>query len=392
MKTFVNARVLLPDGVIRQGYLTEEGGIIQKVGSMAECQNPQGEIIDCKGMYLSPGFVDLHSHGGGGHDYMDGGLEDITGAAKMHLSHGATSLMPTTLTSSDDELFGVMDVFKEAQKMTVDMPHLLGLHLEGPYFAPAEKGAQDARYISSPKPEHYRKIVEYADGAILRWSLAPELPGALEMADWLTQKGILVSAAHTTATLDEMKEGFRHGVRLLTHFYSAMSTIVRKNGFRVLGAVESGYLLDDMYVEIIADGMHLPPDLLKLILKCKDHDKIILCTDSMRAAGLPDGPSILGSRSGGQEVISEGGIALMPDRSCFAGSVATTDRLVRVMVYEAGLPVWEAVKMMTLNPAKLVGFGDTKGSLEAGKDADLVLFDDMIAIQSVYVKGNQIIH
>ncbi|MGI6404632.1 MAG: N-acetylglucosamine-6-phosphate deacetylase [Oscillospiraceae bacterium] len=390
MKTFVNARVLLPDGVIGHGYLTEENGVIREVGAMVEGQNPKGEIIDCQGKYLSPGFVDLHSHGGGGYDYMDGDLEDITGAARMHLSHGATSLLPTTLTSSDEELFRVIDVFKEAQKITDNMPHLLGLHLEGPYFSTAEKGAQDPRYISSPKSEHYQKIVEYADGAIRRWSIAPELPGAVEMAQWLTERGILVSAAHTSATLDEMKVAFRHGVRLLTHFYSAMSTIVRKNGVRVLGAVESGYLLDDMYIEIIADGMHLPPDLLKLILKCKDHDKIILCTDSMRAAGLPDGPSILGSRKGGQEVISEGGIALMPDRSCFAGSVATTDRLVRVMVYEAGLPVWKAVRMMSLTPAKLVGVGDTKGSLEAGKDADLVLFDDRITVHSVYVKGNKI--
>ncbi len=389
MKTFINARVLLPDGIIRRGYLTEDNGVIQAVGPMADGQSLPGDIIDCNGMYLSPGFIDLHSHGGGGYDYMDGGLEDIVGAARMHLSHGATSILPTTLTSSDEELFQVIDVFKEAQKMTDNMPHLLGLHLEGPYFSPAEKGAQDPRYITSPKPEHYKKIVEYADGAIKRWSVAPELPGAVEMAQWLTERGILVSAAHTSATFDDMKVAFQHGIRLLTHFYSAMSTIVRKNGFRVLGVVESGYLLDDMYIEIIADGMHLPPDLLKLILKCKDHDKIILCTDSMRAAGLPDGPSILGSRKGGQEVISEGGIALMPDRTCFAGSVATTDRLVRVMVYEAGLPVWEAVKMMSLTPAKLVGYGDTKGSLEAGKDADLVLFDDMITVHSVYVKGNK---
>ncbi len=387
MKTFVNARVILPDGIIEHGFLSEEDGVITAVGPMRPQQTFAGEVIDCEGLYLSPGFIDLHSHGGGGSDFMDGSLADMTAAARAHLAHGTTTLLPTTVTCSDEELFAAIDIFRQAQKIAGRMPHLPGLHLEGPYFAKAEKGAQDERYIRSPEPEHYMKIVDYADGAVKRWSLAPELPGALEMADRLAGSGILLSAAHSTATLEQMKTAFQHGIRHLTHFYSAMSTITRKNGHRVLGVVESGYLLEDMHIEIIADGVHLPPDLLRLILKCKDHDKISLCTDSMRAAGMPDGPSIIGSRRSGQAVVSEGGIALMPDRSCFAGSVATTDRLVRVMTHEAGLPLWAAVKMLTLNPARLIGLGSAKGSLEIGKDADLVLLDQNIGVKAVYVSG-----
>lgn len=182
------------------------------------------------------------------------------------------------------------------------------------------------------------RILEHAQGCIARWSLAPELPGALQMADRLVPLGIVLSAGHTAATYDEMSAAYDHGVRHLTHFYSGMSTIVRKGGFRVLGVVESGYLIDGLSVELIADGMHLPPPLLKMILKCKDHEKICLCTDSMRGAGMPDGPSILGSLKDGQQVIIEDGIAKMPDRTCFAGSVATDDRLVRVMVQKAGCP------------------------------------------------------
>lgn len=387
MQTFVNAKLVLPEGMIGNGYLRVEDGKITELGDMSCCQVSGGAVTDCNGLYLSPGFIDIHCHGGGGYDFMDGTLGDMLGAARAHLRYGTTAMLPTTLTSSDEELYTVIDVFHEAKTVTEGMPELLGLHLEGPYFCEEQKGAQDARYICSPVPEHYETIVKYAKGAIKRWSLAPELPGAIQMADRLAGSGILLSAGHTSATYDEMNEAFQHGVRHLTHFYSAMSTMIRKKGMRILGVVESGYLLKGLTVELIADGMHLPPDLLHLILNCKNHEEICLCTDSMRGACMPDGPSVLGSLKGGQEVIVEGGIALMPDRTCFAGSVATTDRLVRVMVYQAGLPVWEAVQMMSLNPARIIGCDEQKGSLEVGKDADLVIFDNDIAVKSVYVKG-----
>lgn len=387
MKVFTNARVILPDGMIDNGFLLEQYGKIMQIGPMEAIPEYNAPEINCEGMYLSPGFVDIHTHGGGGYDYMDGTLQDVVCSARAHLAHGTTSLLPTTLTSSDEALYTTIDSYMEAKKITDNMPNLLGLHLEGPYFSLEEKGAQDPRFLQNPTPEHYLKIIEYAQGNIRRISFAPELPGALEMADRLAGTGILLSAGHTTATHEQMKTAFAHGVRHLTHFYSGMSTITRRQGMRVLGVVESGYLLDGLCIEIIADGIHLPPDLLKLILRCKNHDEICLCTDSMRAAGAGEGPSILGARNGGQPVIVEGGIAKMPDRTCFAGSVATTDRLVRVMVKEAGLPMWEAVKMMTLNPARFIHADDTKGSLQAGKDADLVLFDDAVTVHSVYIKG-----
>lgn len=387
MKIFLNARLVREDRIVQCGFLSEENGIITGLGDMSEAPAVQGEIVDCQGLYLSPGFVDLHTHGGGGYDFMDGSVSDVIGAARAHMAHGTTALMPTTLTSGDDDLYATIDAYHQALNTTENMPHLIGLHLEGPYFASEHKGAQDERYLMHPHPDHYLKILAYAKGHIKRWSLAPELPGALEMADRLADSGILLSAAHTCATLEQITEAFDHGVTHLTHFYSSMSSIVRVNGRRVLGVVESGYLLDGLTLEIIADGIHLPPDLLRMILRFKPHDSICLCTDSMRGAGLPDGPSILGSKKDGQQVIVENGIALMPDRSCFAGSVATADRLVRVMVYQAGLPVWEAVRMMSLNPARFVKLDSLIGSLKVGKRADLVLFDDDISVKSVYVSG-----
>lgn len=390
MRIFTNARVILPGKILPSGYLLEKDGLIMSVGAMQDIPACSGQVIDCRHHYLSPGFVDLHTHGGGGFDYMDGEVEDVIGSARAHLSHGTTSLMPTTLTSSDKALYKTIDAYLEALPCRENMPNLLGLHLEGPYFSPAEKGAQDPQFLRTPSPGHYLPLLDYAQGQIRRLSFAPELPGALAMTRCLAKKGVLLSAAHTCATLADLRLAVEHGVRYLTHFYSGMSTITRQNGNRILGVVEGGYLLDELSVEIIADGIHLPPDLLRLILKCKSHDSICLCTDSMRAAGLPDGPSVLGAKIGGQAVIVEDGVAKMPDRSCFAGSVATADRLVRVMVQQAGLDLVSAVKMMSLNPARLAGFGMQKGSLEAGKDADLLLFDEQIQIQQVYVMGKPV--
>jgi len=387
MKTFLNARLVLKDGLVRKGFLVEEGGSIISTGDMAQAPSQCGEIVDCKGHYLAPGFIDLHTHGAGGYDFMDGSPEDIVGAARASMAYGTTSLLPTTIACSDDDVYAFIDAYFQAKKTADNMPHLLGMHLEGPYFALDQKGAQPERYIRNPDPEHYMKILEYAKGEVRRWSLAPELPGSIEMADRLKGSGILLSAAHTCATYGQMKAAFEHGVTSLTHLYSGMSTIVRVDGHRKLGVVESAYLLDGLLAEIISDGIHLPPELLQLILRCKNHDEIFLCTDSMRGAGMPEGKYILGPKKGAYEVITEGGIALLPDRSAFAGSIATTNRLVRVMVYQAGLSVWEAVKMMTLNPARAVGLDGIVGSLEVGKRADLVIFDEDISIQSVYVSG-----
>lgn len=388
---FTNAKIIIKDSVIQKGFLRTTKGKITEIGSGNPQETKEEEPIeDCQGLFLSPGFIDIHSHGGGGHDIMDGSENDIIKAAQTHLKHGTTTYYPTTLTSSDEALFHTFTCFRTAQRSKKVLPHLLGLHLEGPYFNMAEKGAQNPRYIRNPDPKHYMPIMEKGEGIISRISFAPELPGALEMADRLRDSGIMLSAGHTAATYDQIKKAFDHGVTHLTHFYSGMSSISRVGGFRILGTVESGYLIDGLSIELIADGMHLPPDLLKMILKLKNHEKICVCTDSMRGADMPDGLSILGSKQLGQVVIIEDGIAKMPDHTGFAGSVATMDRLVRVMVYQAGLPLWEAVRMASLLPAKFMGIEAHTGSLEAGKDADLLLFDNDITIKKVFVDGKAI--
>ena len=386
---FTNARIVLPDTILYDHYLSVKNGVIESIGKGTPDRKQLNSCttVDCGGQYLSPGFIDIHCHGGGGADFMDGHMEDILTAARAHLIHGTTGICPTTLTCSDEELFTFFESFRQAREVTEQMPHLLGIHLEGPYFSPAQAGAQPPKYLVHPRPEHYHEILRRGQGNIVRWSAAPELPGALELGDELAGKGIKVSMGHSDAGFEDIVNAMEHGYSQITHFYSAMSTITRKRGRRVLGLIECGYLFDRLKVEIIADGIHLPPELLKLILKCKNHDDICLVTDSMRGAGMPDGPSLLGSKKNGVPVIIEDGIANMPDFSSFAGSVATTDRLVRVMVQKAGLPVWEAVKMASLNPASFLGIQETYGSIQPGKSADLLIFDDDIRISSVYVSG-----
>ncbi|MFA5447947.1 MAG: N-acetylglucosamine-6-phosphate deacetylase [Sphaerochaeta sp.] len=390
MRLFTNTKLILEDKIINNGYLVEEDGIIKEFGEGSGRDRlgaTASDVVDADGLYLSPGFVDIHTHGSGGHDYMDGTAEAFEQAAKAHMRFGATTILPTTLASTDEHLYRTLDIFKEVQKLTDGMPHLPGLHLEGPYFNAQEKGAMEERHLRLPEKSHYMPVLEYADGAVLRWSLAPELEGALEMADELVKNGIYPSAAHTSATYDQMSTAFDRGVTHLTHFYSAMSTITREGGFRILGVIESGYLIDGLTIEIIADGLHLPPPLLRLIFKCKNHDEICTTTDSMRGAGLGPGPTILGPLVGGTDVIIEDGIAKMPDRTSFAGSVATTDRLVRVLMEHVDLSLEKAVRATTLLPARFMGLEEHTGSIAVGKAADLIIFDQDIDVKRVFVSG-----
>ncbi|MCI8888914.1 MAG: N-acetylglucosamine-6-phosphate deacetylase [Hungatella sp.] len=388
---FYNGKILGQEQLIDRGYVLVDKGVIVEMGE-GECTvspAPDMALTDLKGLYLSPGFIDSHTHGGGGCDYMDGTTEAVVTAARLHLAHGTTTICPTSMASFDEELWAFLDAFQQAKSIKDHMPHLHGIHLEGPYFSPEQAGAQPPQCMTKPFPHHFFSVVERARGSIVRWSSAPEVEGVIPMGDECIRLGILPSMAHTNADYPLIRRAMEHGYHHLTHFYSGMSSLHRVKGYRILGAVEAGYLEDDLYIELIADGIHLPPELLKMILKCKDHDHISLVTDSMRAAGMAEGPSVLGSLKNNYKVIVEDGIAKVPDRQCFAGSVATADRLVRVMNQEAGLSIWEAVKMISQNPAKLLKIFDQTGSIAVGKAADLLIFDENIGIQEVYVDGEQ---
>jgi len=377
--------VISPSGLIRDGSVLLTDGIITEV-SKGNIDAPDAVVINANGNYISPGFIDLHVHGGGGHDFMDNTIEAFLRIAETHAQYGTTAMLPTTLSSSRARLLETLKTYNEAERMNKVGSQFIGMHLEGPYFALNQAGAQDPRYIRNPDPTEYREILA-AYPCIKRWSAAPELPGAIEFGNYVTSQGVLAAMAHTDAVYEEALAGFENGYKLVTHLYSGMSGVTRRHAIRYAGVIEAAYLINDLDVEIIADGIHLPPPLLKLVYKIKGSERTALITDAMRAAGTNATESILGSLEDGLKVIIEDGAAKLPDRFAFAGSVATFDRLVRNMVWLAGVPLSDAVKMASATPARIMGIADKKGSIAVGMDADLVIFDEDINVQTTIAQG-----
>ncbi len=386
-----NGQIITPYRMIKSGMLILDGEKILGV-EHKNTEVPDAVEIDAKGQYVTPGFIDMHVHGGGGCDFMDGTEEAFLEIAEIHAIHGTTAMLPTTLTSEVEDLFTVLEAYDSVISKNEKGAQFLGMHLEGPYFSLEQKGAQDPRYIRNPDPDEYKKIMQYAHhlhshNIIKRWSAAPELDGAIDFARYLKSNDVLVALAHTNANYDEALLGFENGYTLATHFYSCMAGVTRKNALRYAGTIEAGYLIEEMDVEVIADGVHLPAPLLKMIYKIKGVDRIALITDAIRAAGLPPGESTIGSLKNGLKVIVEDGVAKLPDRSSFAGSVATTDRLVRTMVQIAEVPIVDAVQMATHTPARILGVDKNKGALLPGMDADILIFNNNIDIDKTIIKG-----
>jgi N-acetylglucosamine-6-phosphate deacetylase len=382
----INGNIITPTHIIKNGTLLINDNKIELI-SKVDVDTSDYQIIDARGNYVSPGFIDIHIHGGGGHDFMDGTEEAYLKIAEIHATYGTTAMAPTTLTCAKEDLLKAVDLYKSANAKNTKGAQFIGLHLEGPYFALNQSGAQDPRYIRNPDIEEYKEIIAHGD-VIKRWSVAPELPGAVEMGKYLTSNGIIAAIAHTDAIYEEVVVAVENGYSLATHLYSAMSGVTRRNTYRYAGVIESALLMDEMDVEIIADGIHLPAPLLKLVYKVKGAERTALITDAMRGAGMPEGESILGNKYTGLKVIIENGVAIMADRSSFAGSVATTDRLVRTMVQIADVSLLEAVKMISQTPAKIMGIEASKGSLVVGNDADVLIFDKNIKIKITMINGN----
>jgi N-acetylglucosamine-6-phosphate deacetylase len=380
-----NGKIITPCRIIPNGCILITGGIISRVAE-GNIEFPEALEIDAAGDYISPGFIDIHVHGGGGYDFMDGTEEAFLKIAATHAKNGTTAMLPTTLTSDKENLLQTLELYEKANNNNKSGAQFIGLHLEGPYISVNQRGAQDPRYIRDPDPAEYEEILGRSS-SIKRWSAAPELTGAIQFGKYLTSRGVLAALAHTDAVYEQVVEAFENGYTLATHLYSAMSGVTRRNALRYAGVIESAYLLDEMDVEIIADGVHLPPPLLKLVYKIKGAEHTALITDAMRAAGMPEGESVLGNLKTGLRVIVEDGVAKLPDRSSFAGSVATADRLVRTMIQMADIPLMEAIRMISFTPARIMNIVDKKGSLAEGKDADVVIFDSDIKIKKTIIKG-----
>ncbi len=334
MQLIWNGTVLAPDGSLPSGCVLVDGSRIRAVLPRPP-ESFDGIRLDAGGGMISPGWIDLHVHGGGGHDVMDATPDALRAIARTHVRHGTTALLPTTVAGSARRLRQVGEAFRDARHGNPDGARLLGLHLEGPYLSRAQRGAQDPAFLRNPDPDESLALLQDCPG-IVRWSAAPELPGALAFGRELASRGILPSIAHSDAFHEDILAAVEAGFRHVTHLYSGTSGVRRIDGRRRGGVIEAALLLDALTVEIIADGHHLPPELLQLVRKVKGPDRTALVTDAIRAAGLPEGPSVLGDLEEGQPIVVDGGVAWLPDRSAFAGSVATMDRVLSVMVRATG--------------------------------------------------------
>lgn len=379
-----NAAIVTADGVISDSAVLIHDGVIASIGPEATADR----VIDAGGGWLIPGFVDLHCHGGGGYEFMDAEPHEIEKIARFHLSHGTTSMLATTLAASDTET-------RQALKRLsayIDSPsssNIVGIHLEGPHFNPSQCGAQNPEYI---RPLHRGELaaMRAEHPAIMRISAAPEIGEGMAIGDEARELGIVASCGHTDAEFAGIEESMSHGYNLMTHLYSGMKGVTRKNSFRVAGAVEAGLYFDDMFVEIIADGCHLPLELLRFIYKIKGAERICLITDAIRAAGMPDGSRTkIGSLSDGLDVVVEDGVAKLPDRQSFAGSAATADRLFKNMIEATYGDIVSVCRMASTTPAGLMGWCD-RGEIAVGKRADLVVMNKEYKIQKVILKGVEI--
>lgn len=363
------------------GYVYHENG---KIVVVTDKELPYDSEYDAGDNFVSAGFIDIHTHGGGGFPF-EGEVDDVVGGVNFHLGHGTTSICPTISAAPIGDMRRSLANIKAAMGDDRALANIIGAHLEGPYLSLAQTGAQAGACITFPVKEDYISIVEEYKDALARWTYAPEHDENAEFARYMQNAGVVTSAGHTNATYPDMKAALDAGCKLVTHLYSCTSTITRDHGFRRLGVIESAFLEDSIVAEIIADGKHLPPELIRMIYKIKGADGIVAVTDSLSLAGT----DVKTGRMTQTDFIIEDGVCKLLDRSAFAGSIATADVLLRVLTNEAMIPICEAIKLITANPARVMGLSD-KGILDEGKDADIVVFDADINVKAVFVGGAKV--
>ena len=372
----INGRIFTP-----QGWL-DEGSVLMRDGKILEVTNCDlaligARMIDAKGMYIVPGFVSMHIHGGGGHDFTECTEEAFRSAIHAHLLHGSTTIYPTLSSSPFDKLHEAASICEKL--MQEPGSPVAGLHIEGPYLNPKMAGEQFAGQVKDIDEKEYKELVE-STCCIRRWDASPELPGALDFARYLRQKDILVAISHTEAEYDAIKAAYEAGFTHAAHFYNAMPGFHKRREYKYEGTVESVYLTDGMTIELIADGIHLPATILKLAYKLKGVERTCLVTDAMSC-----------SASNGKEIndpryIIEDGVCKLADHSSLAGSIATSDTLVRTMV-KAGIPLGDALRMASETPARIMNISVRKGSLQKDMDADVVVLDKELNIRAVWQAG-----
>ena len=379
LKQFVNGRILTPKGWLDGGSIVTDGNRIRCVSNI-DLHVVGAEIIDVNGGYLVPGGVDMHTHGGGGRDFIEGCEDAFREAVSAHLKHGTTSIYPTLSSSTIEAACNVCE-----KLMAEENSPVLGLHIEGSYINPKEAGAQNPVLIKAPVIYEYETLLSKYK-CIKRWDEAPELPGSVRFIKTCNMHGVLTALTCTRATYKDVVEAHKAGMTHAAHFYNAMPVVYKEHEFKVPGTVESVYAMQDMTVEVIADGLHVPPVMLKVVHKIKGVERMALITDSLAYAASE------GDVSAEPRVIMEDGVCKLADRSALAGSIATMDTLIRTCIQKANIPMEDVFRMASETPAKIMGVFDRKGSIEEGKDADIIVFDRDINLTYVMQMGNEVVN
>lgn len=383
-----NARLILSDRIVDRGWLLIADQLIQAIGQDVPPDVP--DRLDAYGSYVAPGFVDLHVHGGGGSDFLDATTDAFLTAADFHLSGGTTAICPTAATTTYDHFDSFLGAWASAKESC--RARLLPVHLEGPHLARAKAGAQNPKLMGSPGAKERDWILPRA-GSISQMTIAPELPGALELIETATRAGVMMSAGHTEASDADMRAAVEAGLTKVTHLFNAMSSASKRGLFRQAGTLEFALADANMFCELVADGFHVSPTLLKLAYRAKGPERIALVSDSLAGAGLPEGTRF---QLGDIACKVGPGYALLADESALAGSLSRMIDLVRTMTQLAEVPLFEAVRMASLTPATILDIDDRFGSIQSGKTADLVLFDDHFTVLRVWIAGklvfDQLVH
>ena len=371
-----NARLILSDRIVDRGWLLIADKLIQAIGQDVPPDVP--DRLDVDGSYVAPGFVDLHVHGGGGSDFLDATTDAFLTAADFHLSGGTTAICPTATTTYDhfDSFLSAWASAKESCKA-----RLLPVHLEGPHLARTKAGAQNPKLMGSPGAKERDWILPRAR-SISQMTIAPELPGALELIEVATRAGVTMSAGHTEASDREMQAAVEAGLTKVTHLFNAMSSASKRGLFRQAGALEFALANASTFCEVVADGFHVSPTLLKLAYRAKGPDRIALVSDSLAGAGLAEGTRF---QLGDMACKVGPGYALLEDESALSGSLSRMIDLIRTMTQQADVPLCDAVRMASLTPATILGINDNFGSIQPNKIADLVVFDDRFSVQRVWI-------
>ena len=374
-----NARLIFPDG-IRDGLELVVGK--EKITAIREHSHARAnEVLDLHGNYLVPGFIDLHVHGALGRDSMEASAKAFQAICDYHASGGTTSLLLTTVAAPLDRITDVLNAVRDCR---CSITRIAGVHVEGPFISKAKCGAQRAEFIQSPSRGSVQQLLDYA-GVIKRITIAPELWGALEAIENFHAHRISVSGGHSDAWDEEAREGFARGMRSVTHTFNCMSSVRRRGIYRVGGLLEFALSEPRIGCELIADGHHVSETLMKMLYRAKGPGGICLVTDATAGAGLPNGSQF---SLFGRDCIVEDGVCLLADRSALAGSASRMIDLVRTMIMKVNVPLHEAVMMATENPARAIGL-ETKGRLEVGADADLVVLSPELEVLHAFVGGEE---